>query len=97
MKNKVHKIDMTKVSKESMEHYIQLRKEYAEKKQKGINDELLFQICENFIVNVINKDKEYYSKLSMYGFSNDDLMYCLWSNERGDKYAGKLYFMWYRI
>lgn len=73
--------------------YVQHRKEYEELKkeltQTAKDDfyilvlekklEELFNWCEDFIVNVINKDNEYYSKLSSYHFSNDDLQYCLGS------------------
>lgn len=81
MKNK--KIKMNKVTLESMQHYVELRKEYMELKEEGKTIETsqkmkeCFDICENFIVNVINKDKEYYTKLSSYKFSNEDLLYCM--------------------
>ena len=66
-----------------MLEYIRLRKEYESlvyeqgmsKKDKTVVE--IFDKVENFIVNVINKDKEYYTKLSTYHFSNDDLRYCL--------------------
>lgn len=74
---------MTKVTKENMETYIRLRKRYTklrdndEVKEQNAEMSLIFDICENFIVDVINQDKEYYSKLTSYHFSNEDLMYCL--------------------
>lgn len=74
---------MAKVTKENMETYIRLRKRYTKLRDKnevkGKNKEmaLIFDICESFIVDVINNDKEYYGKLSSYHFSNEDLMYCL--------------------
>lgn len=74
---------MTKVTKENMETYIRLRKRYTklrdndELKEKNQEMSLIFDICESFIVDVINNDKEYYGKLSSYHFSNEDLMYCL--------------------
>lgn len=74
---------MTKVTKENMETYIRLRKRYTdlrdndEVKEQNAEMALIFDICEDFIVDVINNDKEYYSKLTSYHFSNEDLMYCL--------------------
>lgn len=80
---RIKKERMTKVTKENMETYIKLRKRYTklrdndEVKEKNKEMALIFDICESFIVDVINQDKEYYSKLSSYHFSNEDLMYCL--------------------
>lgn len=80
---KIKKRKMTKVTKENMETYIKLRKRYTvlrdkdEVREQNAEMALIFDICESFIVNVINKDKEYYGKLSSYHFSNEDLMYCL--------------------
>lgn len=73
----------TKVTKESMKAYIALRKRYEELRENGAtldtSQEMkdILKICNNFIDNVINKDKEYYTKLSSYGFSNDDLQFCM--------------------
>lgn len=80
---KLKKNKMTKVTKENMETYIRLRKRYTklrdndEGKEQNAEMSLIFDICESFIVDVINNDKEYYGKLSSYHFSNEDLMYCL--------------------
>lgn len=80
---RIKKERMTKVTKENMETYIKLRKRYTklrdndEVKEKNKEMALIFDICESFIVDVINQDKEYYSKLTSYHFSNEDLMYCL--------------------
>lgn len=80
---RIKKEKMTKVTKENMETYIKLRKRYTKLRDKNeVKEEnkemaLIFDICESFIVDVINQDKEYYGKLSSYHFSNEDLMYCL--------------------
>lgn len=80
---RIKKERMTKVTKENMETYIRLRKRYTklrdndEVKEQNAEMALIFDICESFIVDVINNDKEYYGKLSSYHFSNEDLMYCL--------------------
>lgn len=70
--------NFNEVTKENMQKFIELRKEYYQLLDEGVNDKDLFQTIENFIVDVINKDKEYYSKLSTYGFSNEDLRYCMY-------------------
>lgn len=77
MKKRKTEVDMTVVSKESMLQYLAWRREYTEKKEAGVVDKELFNKIENFIVNVINKDKEYYTKLSSYSFSSEDLRYCM--------------------
>lgn len=75
---------LNKVTKENMQTFIALRKKYYEledeNKTKETDAEMqeIFEIIEDFIVNVINKDKLYYSKLSEYGFSNEDLRYCMY-------------------
>ena len=77
---RIKKEKMTKVTKENMETYIKLRKRYTklrdknEVKEKNKEMSLIFDICESFIVDVINQDKEYYGKLSSYHFSNEDLI-----------------------
>ena len=77
-------IKLKKVTKENMQTFIALRKKYYEledeNKTKETDTEMqeIFEIIEDFIVNVINKDKLYYSKLSEYGFSNEDLRYCMY-------------------
>ena len=53
---------MTKVTKENMETYIRLRKRYTdlrdndEVKEQNAEMALIFDICESFIVDVINQD-----------------------------------------
>lgn len=41
------------------------------------NDIKLLDVINNFIENVINKDKRYYSKLSTYNFDNETLKYLM--------------------
>ena len=73
---------LKEVTKENMQIFIALRKKYYELKDEDKTKEAdaemqeIFEVIEDFIVNVINKDKLYYSKLSEYGFSNEDLRYC---------------------
>lgn len=77
-------IKLKEVTKENMQTFITLRKKYYEledeDKTKETDAEMqeIFEVIEDFIVNVINKDKLYYSKLSEYGFSNKDLRYCMY-------------------
>ena len=81
MKNKI--IDTNSVNKESIMLFIDSRKRYLElrdKKRTNTEDmelKKLFDFIENFIVNVINKDNEYYRKLESYHIPKDDLIHCL--------------------
>ena len=75
---------LKEVTKENMQTFIALRKKYYEledeDKTKETDTEMqeIFEVIEDFIVNVINKDKLYYSKLSEDDFSNEDLRYCMY-------------------
>lgn len=40
-------------------------------------DDEILEVINDYITNVINKDKHYYSKLKSYNFSNDILKYLL--------------------
>lgn len=63
---------MEKVTKKGLEKLIDLKKGYLQTKDK----KTLAKI-NNYIENVINKDKHYYKKLSKYNFSNEDLTFLL--------------------
>jgi len=63
---------MKRVTENNMRKFIELKKKYIAEKDKNI----LKQI-NDFIENVINKDKRYFSKLSKYGFTNEELRYCI--------------------
>ena len=63
---------MKRVTRNNLLKLIDMMKEYEEQKKK--DKQLLRQINE-FIDNVINKDKRYYSKLSKYNFTNEQLKY----------------------
>lgn len=64
---------MKRVTENNMRKFIELKKKYIAEKDKNI----LKQI-NDFIENVINKDKRYFSKLSKYGFTNEELRYCIY-------------------
>ena len=64
---------MKRVTENNMRKFITLKKKYEVVKDKNI----LKQI-NDFIENVINKDKRYFSKLSKYGFTNEELRYCIY-------------------
>jgi len=53
---------------------IDMMKEYEEQKEK---DKQLLRQINDYIDNVINKDKNYYSKLNKYNFTNEQLKYLL--------------------
>ena len=61
-------MEMKSVTKQNMLKYLEMRKEY----KKTRNPELLKEI-NNFIDNVINKDKHYYSKLKSYNFTREQI------------------------
>ena len=65
---------MKRVTRNNLLKLIDMMKEYEEQKEK--NKQLLQQI-NDYIDNVINKDKRYYSKLSKYNFTNEQLKYLL--------------------
>jgi len=65
---------MKRVTRKNLLKLIDMMKKYEEQKEK--DKQLLRQINE-FIDNVINKDKSYYSKLSKYNFTNEQLKYLL--------------------
>ena len=65
---------MKRVTRKNLLKLIDMMREYEEQKEK--DKQLLRQINE-FIDNVINKDKSYYSKLSEYNLTNEQLRYLL--------------------
>ena len=64
---------MKRVTRNNLLKLIEMMKEYEEQKEK--DKQLLQQI--NEFIEVINKDKSYYSKLSKYNLTNDQLKYLL--------------------
>ena len=65
---------MKRVTKNNLLKLIDMIKDYEEQKKK---DKQLLQQINDFIDNVINKDRRYYSKLSKYNFTNEQLKYLL--------------------
>lgn len=63
---------MKKVTKNNLLKLVNMMKEYQETE----NEELKITI-NDFINNVINKDKNYYSKLKSYDFNNETLQYLM--------------------
>ena len=63
---------MKRVTKNNLLILISWIKQYNEEE----NDQLKKDI-NNFIDNVINKDKRYYNKLLSYNFNNDQLKYLI--------------------
>lgn len=64
---------MKRVTKNNLLRLVELKKQYLENES---NKEIL-QIINEFIDNVINKDKKYYSKLASYNFDEQTLRYLL--------------------
>lgn len=63
---------MKRVTRNNLIKFVELRKEYEKS-----NDIKLLDIIYDFIENVINKDKRYYSKLSNYNFDSETLKYLM--------------------
>lgn len=63
---------MKRVTKNNLLKLVDMMKEYQETK----NEDLRI-IINDFIENVINKDKGYYSKLKIYNFENEILEYLM--------------------
>lgn len=63
---------MKRVTRNNLLKFVELRKEYEKS-----NDIKLLDIIYDFIENVINKDKRYYSKLSTYNFDSETLKYLM--------------------
>ena len=63
---------MKKVTKDNLLKLVELKTQYIQTK----DDEIL-EVINEYITNVINKDKHYYSKLKSYNFSDDILKYLL--------------------
>ena len=63
---------MKRVTRNNLLKFVEMRKEYEKS-----NDIKLLDIIYDFIENVINKDKRYYSKLSSYNFDSEILKYLM--------------------
>lgn len=63
---------MKRVTRNNLLKFVELRKEYEKS-----NDIALLDLIYDFIENVINKDKRYYSKLSAYNFDSETLKYLM--------------------
>lgn len=60
------------ITKNGVLQFIKWRKQYEVKPTKNLKTKI-----NNYIDNVINKDKYYYSKISSYGINENDLKYLL--------------------
>ena len=65
---------MKKVTRKNLLKLIEMMKEYERQKEK---DKQLLQKVNEYVENVINKDKKYFSKLSKYNFTNEQLEYLI--------------------
>ena len=65
---------MKRVTRNNLLKLIDMMKNYEEQEKK---DKQLLRQINNFIDDVINKDKRYYNKLSKYNFTNEQLKYLL--------------------
>ena len=65
---------MKRVTRNNLLKLIAMMEDYEEQDEK---DKQLLQRINNFIDHGINKDKKYYSKLSKYNFTSEQLKYLL--------------------
>ncbi len=65
---------MKRVTKNNLLKLVEMKKKYIEDDRQ---DKELLKEINNFIDNVINKDKSYYSKLKSYDFDNETLEYLM--------------------
>lgn len=63
---------MKKVTENNLRKFIEMKKRYLKTKDKN-----LLQEINDFTENVINQDKKYYSKLSSYNFSSEELEFLM--------------------
>lgn len=63
---------MKRVTRNNLLKFVEMRKEYEKSK-----DIKLLDIIYDFVENVINKDRRYYSKLSSYNFDIETLKYLM--------------------
>ena len=63
---------MKRVTRNNLLKLIDMMRDYEEQKEK---DKQLLRQINDFIDNVINKDRRYYSKLTKYNFTNEQLKY----------------------
>ena len=65
---------MKRVTKNNLLKLVEMEKKYIEDDRQ---DKELLKEINNFVDNVINKDKKYYSKLKSYDFDNETLEYLM--------------------
>ena len=63
---------MKRVTRNNLLKLIDMMRDYEEQKEK---DKQLLRQINDFIDNVINKDRRYYNKLTKYNFTNEQLKY----------------------
>ena len=63
---------MKRVTRNNLLKLVDKMKQYEDKK-----DSILLKEINDFIDNVINKDKSYYKKLQSYNFDNETLKYLM--------------------
>lgn len=69
---KMKQSKMKRVTKNNLLIFISWIKDYEESESDQLKKDI-----NNFIENVINKDRRYYNKLLNYNFSNDQLKYLM--------------------
>ena len=65
-----------RVTRNNILKFIELSKKYYELKDNTLKDKIKSEI-NDFIINVINKDKHYYNRISSYNIPVNELKYIL--------------------
>lgn len=64
---------MKKITKNNLIKFIQMKKDYLQN-----HDANLLKQINDFIDNVINKDKSYFGKISKMSFKSEDIKYLIY-------------------
>ena len=71
---------MKKVTRNNLLKFIEMKMKYQEQDEEE-KDEVLLEQINQFINEVINKDKHYYKKVYSYNFTDEELKFLLWKED----------------
>ena len=76
MMKSCNKSKMKKVTRNNLLQFIEMKKTYQDQEEEEKDEKLLEQINQ-FIDEVINKDKHYFKKVYSYNFTDEELKFLL--------------------
>ena len=76
MMKSCNKSQMKKVTRNNLLQFIEMKKTYQDQEEEEKDEKLLEQINQ-FIDEVINKDKHYFKKVYSYNFTDEELKFLL--------------------